>query len=691
MIIIRDRSVPGSAHSVGEAELERFERNDIHHVLAAVPGVYIREEDGYGLRPNIGMRGSGSERSAKIALMEDGVLLAPAPYSAPAAYYFPVITRMTRIDVLKGPAAIKYGPNTVGGAVNLISRDVPHRRSGSVDLAGGDDLYGKLHLALGDSTEHFGFLLEGVKLRSDGFKEIDGGGETGFDKNDVQLKLRANSSAYARIYQQATLKIGYSDEVSNETYTGLTTADFAANPYRRYAATRLDRIKWNHLRVAATHSVDFAGDFTLTSTLYRNDFYRSWAKLSGFEAGRSLAEVLADPNSPRNAVLYALLTGARDSESEAETLLYGDNQRDFVSQGAQLVGTSERALGTTRHSLEVGLRLHYDRADRLHTEERYRMMTGVLLPMGEEEVTLDARGSATAFSAYVQDKMRWGRLTLTGGARLEVIGTDWLDRDDPTANASETRSVLIPGGGVHYELTSALGVLAGVHKGFVPVAPGAGAGVVPEESINYEAGARFSRHDLYVEGIGFFNDYSNLKGSCTFSTGCMDAQVGTEYNGGRVNVWGVEFLASTALALSRGLSAPLRLTYTYTDSAFQTGFVSMNPQWGQVEVGDELPYMPTHQVSAEAALTATRWELAVAGRYAGAMRDLAGQGDSDEEARTEDAVVIDVAASYGFGRWGRAYATVDNVFDEAYIASRRPYGARPGIPRLVIVGYKNSF
>ncbi|HZH04050.1 MAG TPA: TonB-dependent receptor plug domain-containing protein, partial [Myxococcaceae bacterium] len=93
----------GSAHVIRSEALERYEQDDAHAVLKMVPGVYARGEDGLGLRPNIGIRGSNSDRSKKITLTEDGVLFAPSPYSAPAAYYFPLFTRMEQVRVLKGP------------------------------------------------------------------------------------------------------------------------------------------------------------------------------------------------------------------------------------------------------------------------------------------------------------------------------------------------------------------------------------------------------------------------------------------------------------------------------------------------------------------------------------------------------------------------------------------------------------
>ena len=244
-----------------------------------MPGVYIRQEDGYGLRPNIGMRGSSSERSAKIALMEDGILIAPAPYSAPAAYYFPMMTRITRVEVSKGPSAIRYGPNTVGGAVNLISKPIPRDRELTLDVAGGQYRFGKLHATVAEAREHVAVMVEALKLRTDGFKELDNGASTGFDKNDFQVKMRLSSSSDAEIYHRLDLKVGYSDELSNETYTGLTDDDFAMNPYHRYAGTQLDNMDWRHLRFQLGHHIDMSGKLQVDTTIYRNDFTRDWAKL----------------------------------------------------------------------------------------------------------------------------------------------------------------------------------------------------------------------------------------------------------------------------------------------------------------------------------------------------------------------------------------------------------------------------
>ena len=96
------RDLPGSVDYIGPQELKVYQHSNVNNILKSIPGINIQEEEGFGLRPNIGLRGSGLERSSKITLMEDGILAAPAPYAAPSAYYFPTVGRMNGVEVMKG-------------------------------------------------------------------------------------------------------------------------------------------------------------------------------------------------------------------------------------------------------------------------------------------------------------------------------------------------------------------------------------------------------------------------------------------------------------------------------------------------------------------------------------------------------------------------------------------------------------
>ena len=146
----------GSSYYLSPKELEKFGYTDINRVLRTVPGVSIYEEDGFGLRPNISLRGTSPERSAKISVMEDGVLIAPAPYSAPAAYYFPSIARMQAVEILKGSSQIQYGPFTTGGAINLVSNQIPNAFKGSLKSSYGSFNTHQTHVRIGESKSQFG-------------------------------------------------------------------------------------------------------------------------------------------------------------------------------------------------------------------------------------------------------------------------------------------------------------------------------------------------------------------------------------------------------------------------------------------------------------------------------------------------------------------------------------------------------
>ena len=179
------KDVTGGATLLSEDGLTKFEATDVVRAMRSVPGVSFQVEDGYGLRPNISIRGTATERSSRVTLMEDGVLIAPATYTAPSAYYFPTFGRINQVEVLKGPAAITQGPYTVGGAINLISTPIPEANAGKLQAEVGSDSTWRIHGWYGGGTEQAAFLVETHQWQSDGYQTIDrSDNDTGLDKQD---------------------------------------------------------------------------------------------------------------------------------------------------------------------------------------------------------------------------------------------------------------------------------------------------------------------------------------------------------------------------------------------------------------------------------------------------------------------------------------------------------------------------
>ena len=113
-----ESSIAGSAHYISDEEMKRNNYTDSERIMRRIPGVYSQTEDGYGLRTNLGMRGTSALRTTKINILEDGVPQGPAIYSNGSMYFYPDAGRMYSVEVLKGAAAIGNGPRTTAGTIN---------------------------------------------------------------------------------------------------------------------------------------------------------------------------------------------------------------------------------------------------------------------------------------------------------------------------------------------------------------------------------------------------------------------------------------------------------------------------------------------------------------------------------------------------------------------------------------------
>ncbi len=694
----RARRTDGAAWYIGPKELEEQGYTDVLRVLRSVPGVNIQEEDGLGLRPNVGLRGAGAERSAKITVMEDGVLAAPAPYAAPAAYYFPTIGRMNGVEVVKGSSQIRHGPLTTGGALNMLSTPVPERTSGMVSLQGGS--YGSRNIHAHAGTEHngIGFLVETFQQATDGFKLLDHGGNTGTSKSDQMAKLQWRSREGSRIQHAASVKAGYTTESGNETYLGLSENDFALTPYRRYSGSQEDRITVEHDLFTAQYAVTLPSGPQLTFTGYRTNTHRNWYKLdkvtdtTGTAVG--ISTILSEPD--RYASAYHTITGASSADN---SLRVKANNRNYQASGVQFIGVQEFRTEGATHRLELGLRVHEDHMDRYQHTDGYRMEEGrmLLTDPGDPGTESNRIASADAVAAHFMYDLEIGRLGLRPGLRHERINMvdEDFGRSDPGRNGDELITtenevdVWIPGIGLDMDITEHVNAFTGIHRGFSP--PGAAPGTKPEASVNYEAGIRFDRAGTFIQLIGFLNDYSELLGADLAASG--GTGTGDLFNGGEAMVRGLEFHIShdPLVGLKNHLRMPINLSYTYTDARFESTFTSTFEGWGYVAQGDRIPYIPIHQLNARIGIEGRKASISLTTTFVGEVPATTGTAIDQEPQRIPAFMVLDVATTYRWSPRIEVFASVQNVFDDAYLVSLVPAGSRPGAPRMIFGGMRFRF
>jgi len=694
------KGIMGSVHYITPKEIQKFSYTDVNRILRAVPGVNIQEEDGFGLRVNIGLRGTGVERSSKITVMEDGVLMAPAAYAAPAAYYFPTIGRMQAIEILKGSSQIKYGPHTTGGAINLISTQIPNEFSGRINLFTGSFGGKNLHAFVGNSYKNFAYIVETFQYSSNGFKKLDGGGNTGFDKKDYLAKFRINTDDDAKVYQSLTFKIGRSNEVSNETYLGLTQEDFNANPYRRYAASQKDQMNTKHSQFSLTHVANISKHFNISTTAYYSKFYRNWFKLTKVKDNTgtktSINSLLDNPLGFEDA--FAILTGSTSTYEDA--LFVKANNRSYYAKGVQTIFGFNFKTNNIIHKIDFGFRVHQDQVDRFQWVDEFSMNNGImnLTKKGVPGTESNRVETADAIATYVQYKINMGKFSATPGIRYENItlkrldyGTSDIDREGVNLSKRSNKvDVFIPGIGFDYQFSESTSTFVGIHKGFSP--PGSKEGTKPEKSINYELGLRYSKNTLSFKPVIFYNNYSNLLGSDLAAAG--GDGTGDLFNGGKVKTKGLEFQLTYDLLATkkqRTINLPISIVYTYTDAKFQNDFESDFAGWGKVSAGDQFPYLANNQLTLILGLEHPQFSFNVSGKYLGEMRTLPGQGKIPLNEKIESYLVIDSSANYILHKNISVFANATNLTNKVYVASRRPAGLRSGMPRAFNIGLKATF
>ena len=676
----------GAAYYLSTEELAQFDYTDINRALSKISGINFYEEDGFGLRPNISIRGTSPERSSKIAIMEDGILISPAPYSASSAYYFPSVTRMQAIEVLKGSSQIQYGPYTTGGAINFVSTEIPEKFRGKISTSFGSFKTGQTHATIGNSSEKFGYMFEILNYNSDGFKSLNDDLNTGFDINEITSKIKFVPKT-PNIDQSFELKFHTYDEISNETYLGLTETDFQKNPYLRYPGSEKDKMSAEHKQYVLMHELFVNEKIKITSNFYENRFKRNWYKLDDVvhdNNSQKISKVISNPSQFSEHL--KILSGELDYEN---ALKVKANNREYISRGIQTkIDYHWYGKNESFNDLELGIRIHYDEEDRFQWEDIYNINNGfmALESYGEKGSQGNRISFANSFASYIMYKYKFKGLTISPGLRYESIklGRDDFGKSNPLRNIENlsTRenkvSVLIPGVGFNYTFSNNFSVFGGIHKGYSP--PGSSDGQKAEESVNSELGIRFSTKKLNGEIIAYRNDYSNLLGNDLAATGGFGEM--DPFNAGKALVNGFEVLLNTSISKY----IPISFSYTLTDAKFLTSFGSTQDIWGEVNNGDQIPYIPKHQFSSSLSYRISKLDINLNASYNGKFSTLA---NGTEEISSY--LILDLSMKYRIKKDIFLKSKILNLLDKKYAVSKAPAGLRPGHPFGIYTGIEYKF
>ncbi|HVL67068.1 MAG TPA: TonB-dependent receptor [Vicinamibacterales bacterium] len=658
--------LPGSFDTVPAALLEQTHPPSVNEALRHIGGVAVRDEEGNGLRPNIGIRGLNPTRSTKLLLLEDGVPVTFAPYGDNSSYYHPPIERFESIEVLKGSGQIAYGPSTVGGVINYLTPTPPQRLSGIFTATAGNRAYGNAGGTLGGSAGRVGLLVDVMRKQSDGARE-----NMHSDLGDVSAKAMWTLSPNHVLIAKGS----YYGEHSQITYSGLRAVEYAENPRQNPFVN--DNFEGDRTGASLVHNAVLTSRTMVTTTAYAARFARDWWRQSSNSGQRP-----NDASDPLCGGMANLLTTCGNE----------GRLRRYTTAGIESRANVTHARGT----LTAGARLHVETQNR-------RQENGDTPTARSGRLVEDNERLTDAFSGFVQHRFVAGRLAVTPGVRLEHVKNERTNRlANAGATGRATVTQVIPGVGAAYSVNASTLLFGGFHRGFAPprvediiTNSGGTVDLASELSWNAELGVRARpARGVNLEATLFRMDYENQIVPASLAGGIGS----TLTNGGETLSQGFELGAGVEphASWSRGLFG--RVAYTWLPVArFEGTRFSSTPGFTATSVaGNRLPYAPEQLFT----MTLGYAPLRTMDVFVEAVR--VGEQFTDDLNTVPVSAdgqrgLIEAALTWNAGvnlrpNGGRLqfFAVAYNLADRTYVADRSR-GTVPAPPRRVQVGARVRF
>lgn len=685
---------PGAAHRLTAEDIDTYRPYTLHDAFDFVPGVRHIDDDVLGRRSGIGIRGAPSRRSRKTLLLEDGVPINASTYIDPGAHYTPPMERLESVDVLKGAGHILHGPLNNHGIINFINKRPTATPETTLELGAGDLSTFKRHAMHTRTDGALGTVFAYSGLDADGAFDTE---ETSYD--DFFVAADWQFTDHQRLGFSAT----YFRERSDYDESNLTPVEYAADPRRKRGrfGQEFNSIAVDYQKYAVTHDLQISDALSVSTQVFATDLDRprftvdpdevDFDALPDFEfedperafvPGVSGVMISRDRHYQTYGIETRLQWAGVQALGAEQTVQWGVRfERHFLDD--------RESFGDPGEILDEGNRGHY---------------------FGENELEEAAftKYQASAVSGFVQSAMRYGRLTLTPGLRVEryTQRRNLVFEADEILNEAEDddNTLVLPSLSFLYDVDARTAVFGNVARGYTPAFARTAEDfpLDPEIGINTQLGLRSAPNDwLQWEGAVFYNAIRDTVIQEPYTVDDRNVVV----NAADSMSYGVDLGLRLGRKPARGLAPFAELAYNYTKAEFTDGELD----------GNDVPEIAQHAGSLTLGLNHTAgWHLSATVSHLGSFytdllntRDRVVADEDKEPLGPGDAIeirepavlgevkshtVYSARASYRFGSKPQTTLWVQgrNLTDKLYVTDHEN-GMRPGPERSVMAGVTLRF
>ena len=404
--------IPARISTVSGAAIEAWEPRLLADALATQTGISLYDDLGSPFKLNMSTRGFNVGPVVGlppgVSVFIDGVRQ-NEPDAAEVNFDLLPMEHVQKVELLSGSGSL-LGPNSLGGAVNLITRRGTGPLEAEAELSGGSFGSYSAEASLGGlSKGGTDYYLAGGYENEDGWREA-----TGAENLNGFLNLGRRGPERGISIQ------AFGAESRAETAGSLPESIFDQSPQTNFTI----------------------GDF--------EDLNQLQASVSGY--------------TPLGGSRGSFTTYVRRSHAERFNVNQApdNNVRSFTTNGT-VGGNLDWRLTTPRPNGSLSVRLGADGSmNRVHIQ----LLEENPADASDRTLNTDARSPSSDVAGYALADLQLGKVTFSGGLRFDYIHIPFRDQLDPTADTTNSFSRLSPRGGVSFEVAPGASMYASVGQSF---------------------------------------------------------------------------------------------------------------------------------------------------------------------------------------------------------------------------------